>query len=272
MQALSPVFCTAHTNVDNWVIGAAERTYVGKSDIDGATPTGGNYTYLTHDHLGTPRGQWNGSKARTASASFMPYGGVEVNAGARMDLGFTGHKWDAETGNHYAPYRYLMSGHARWLSRDPLGMVDGPNLYGYVMQRPVKLQDKLGLQCDFSNGECGSGLRDMIMWPLDMIWDMAGDVNDWLWSLWPFDGNRPSLYYMCCNWSEMFNCLLQGTIGELGGVEFITVVEAWNLCRSAAGSRHPYVIIGGCGILAVYIAGAILSNTHCFNSCRFEEI
>jgi RHS repeat-associated protein len=65
-----------------------------------------------------------------------------------MDLGFTGHKWDAETGNHYAPYRYLMSGYARWLSRDPLGMVDGPNLYGYVNKNPINYSDPFGLKAD----------------------------------------------------------------------------------------------------------------------------
>jgi len=53
----------ASADVDNWVPGAAERTYVGQGAyIDGATPSSGTYTYLTHDHLGSVRGGWSAGK------------------------------------------------------------------------------------------------------------------------------------------------------------------------------------------------------------------
>lgn len=43
----------------------------------------------------------------------------------------------------------------RWLSEDPGGMLDGPNLYAYVRNQPTKLIDPSGL-CS-CNDECQSG-------------------------------------------------------------------------------------------------------------------
>lgn len=49
---------------------------------------------------------WSGGKARLASSEFMAYGETRVESGQRMDLGYTGHNWDAETKQNFAPYRY----------------------------------------------------------------------------------------------------------------------------------------------------------------------
>ena len=58
---------------------------------------------------------------------------------------FTGHQWDGESGLYYAPHRYYSPFQARWTTRDPLGMVDGPNVYAYVRGNPVNYTDPLGL-------------------------------------------------------------------------------------------------------------------------------
>lgn len=42
-------------------------------------------------------------------------------------------------------YRACDRGQGRWLSLDPMGMVDGPNLYRYVQNNPIALTDPLGL-------------------------------------------------------------------------------------------------------------------------------
>lgn len=45
------------------------------------------------------------------------------------------------------PFAYkTASGRARWLSRDPIGEVDGPNLYSYVLNNPVNWIDPFGLE------------------------------------------------------------------------------------------------------------------------------
>ena len=58
---------------------------------------------------------------------------------------FTGHQWDGESGLYYAPHRYYSPFQARWTTRDPLGMVDGPNVYAYVRGNPVMYSDASGL-------------------------------------------------------------------------------------------------------------------------------
>jgi RHS repeat-associated protein len=57
---------------------------------------------------------------------------------------FTGKPWDAAAQMYYFPYRWYSPSAARWLTRDPLGMVDGPNVYGYVRGMPINLIDEEG--------------------------------------------------------------------------------------------------------------------------------
>jgi len=59
-------------------------------------------------------------------------------------VSYTGHLWDADIQQYYAPYRYYSPATTRWLTRDPLGMVDGPNVYGYVRGNPVGYADSRG--------------------------------------------------------------------------------------------------------------------------------
>ena len=76
---------------------------------------------------------------------YTPYGAKFEGASGDERFMFTGHQWDGESGLYYAPFRYYSPFQARWTTRDPLGMVDGPNVYAYVMGNPVRLIDPLGL-------------------------------------------------------------------------------------------------------------------------------
>ena len=71
---------------------------------------------------------------------------------------FTGHQWDGESGLYYAPFRYYSPFQARWTTRDPLGMVDGPNVYAYVRGNPVGFSDPLGLRME----DCMSGFENCV--------------------------------------------------------------------------------------------------------------
>ena len=42
-------------------------------------------------------------------------------------------------------YRFLDPEFGRWTSRDPIGEIGGPNIYGYVYNHPISLSDALGL-------------------------------------------------------------------------------------------------------------------------------
>lgn len=143
-----------------WDAGALTRWYQGKAAHADGDPDSTAYNYYLHDHLRSPRATYNQSKAAVARLDFSTYGSPLTTAGLGMDVGYTGHKWDGEMGTFYAPYRYYSPGQARWLSRDPLGMVDGPNGYGYVRMLPTMNVDILGLQtCDTEDDCCGDAGR-----------------------------------------------------------------------------------------------------------------
>ena len=130
-------------------LGNLTRTYVGRSTahVDGTNPATGTWRFYVHDHLGSTRGVYNADKSQYAALEYTPYGEVYASSGSIGDITrrYTGHDWDAAAGLYYAPYRYCSPGLARWISRDPLGMVDGPNVYGYVRNMPVQLIDPEGL-------------------------------------------------------------------------------------------------------------------------------
>jgi RHS repeat-associated protein len=57
---------------------------------------------------------------------------------------FTGRELDEETGLYYYRARYYDAGKGRFLQRDPLEDVDGPNLYEYVADNPTHYVDPTG--------------------------------------------------------------------------------------------------------------------------------
>jgi RHS repeat-associated protein len=67
---------------------------------------------------------------------------------------FTGRQLDEETGLYFYRARYYDPVKGRFLQRDPLGYVDGMNLYEYARSNPVRWTDPLGLWC----GECEPGI------------------------------------------------------------------------------------------------------------------
>ena len=122
-------------------------TYVGSiAEIAGADPSSGTYRYYLKDNLGSVRRVRAHDKSSLAEYEYTPYGGVYSQSGLAINRGFTGHKWDSEIAMYWAPYRHYLPNQARWLTRDPLGAADGPNVYGYVKNRPIGLRDVLGLQ------------------------------------------------------------------------------------------------------------------------------
>jgi RHS repeat-associated protein len=60
---------------------------------------------------------------------------------------FTGREYDGETGLYHYRARTFGPGLGRFLSRDPLGYVDGMNLYQYVRGMPTIRADPFGMTC-----------------------------------------------------------------------------------------------------------------------------
>ncbi len=111
-------------------------------DIPGENPL---TIYYTHDHLGSVRGLYLDADTSVGTYEYTPYGEMYEATGNDYLYGFTGHLWLPNFGMNYAPYRFYDPAAARWLTRDPLGMVDGPNVYEYVGGNPLQRKDPSGL-------------------------------------------------------------------------------------------------------------------------------
>jgi RHS repeat-associated protein len=136
----------------DWDVGALQRFFVpfGHTALAEATPgagdsvANGTYTYLAHDHLGTSRKGYNQSQTEVHSNEHLPFGQRFSTTGTVPYHEWTGKPWDADTQMYYFPYRYYSPMMNRWTAADPLGLVDGPNLYGYVGGNPIMHIDPEG--------------------------------------------------------------------------------------------------------------------------------
>jgi RHS repeat-associated protein len=122
-----------------------ERSYVG--GLAERAYSGGAYAYYFTDHLGSTQALYNEAKTRTGGIDYTAYGAPTFSEGAASGITrrYTGHDYDPLTGDYFAPYRFYSPSSHRWLTRDPLGMVDGPNVYAYVRGNPINTSDPLGL-------------------------------------------------------------------------------------------------------------------------------
>lgn len=83
--------------------------------------------------------------------AYFPFGGTAIIAGENQvevslkDYRYSGKECDDSTGFYYFGARYFISWLGRWLSADPIGEKDGPNLYSYVSNNPFSYKDPDGL-------------------------------------------------------------------------------------------------------------------------------
>src|SRR5690554_3819151 len=131
-----------------WEIGGRERSFHGSAEIAGSNPLTGAPSYYLRNHLGSIAATTNANKNIVASYQYTPYGEFlsESTTDDHATFGYTGHRLDRELDHYYAKYRYYNPTTMRWLKRDPLGMVDGPNVYAYVRGNVVNAVDASGLK------------------------------------------------------------------------------------------------------------------------------
>jgi RHS repeat-associated protein len=103
-------------------------------------------------NLGNGRGdvvaQSDATGALTWTASYEAFGTRPVETGNNADRQRANTKEEDPTGLLWEHFRYRDLETGVWLSRDPAGFVDGPNLYAYVRQNPWTAFDPLGLKYD----------------------------------------------------------------------------------------------------------------------------
>ncbi len=101
----------------------------------------GQRRYFLVDPLYTALAVTDSSGKIVEQYTYEPYGASNTTATGYM---FAGRELDA-SGLYYFRARYYHPNLARFISEDPSGYVDGPNLYTYVGGNPISFSDPFGL-------------------------------------------------------------------------------------------------------------------------------
>jgi RHS repeat-associated protein len=116
--------------------------------------------YQFGNHLGSSRLELDEHAQIISYEEYAPYGSstyqaVRSQTETAKRYRYTGKERDEESGLYYHGARYFATSVGRWVSADPGGLVDGPNLFCYVGGNPVKLVDPSGRQSERTQPEYG---------------------------------------------------------------------------------------------------------------------
>lgn len=100
--------------------------------------------YQTSDHLELDEAGQLISYEEYSPFGTVLYSAMHQRVEASRIYRFARYEHDRESGLYHCGARYYSPWLGRWLSPDPLGDVDGPNLYVYVANDPVNLDDPAG--------------------------------------------------------------------------------------------------------------------------------
>ena len=129
-----------------------------KANIHHKIHTGLRIYHYHTDHLGTPqeltneRGEvvwlnyqmtWGGSFSQLNNVYNLD--GLDISSDELQPFRFQGQFFDSETSLHYNRFRYYDSDVGMFISRDPIGLLGGNNVFQYALN-PIGWIDPLGLQ------------------------------------------------------------------------------------------------------------------------------
>lgn len=106
--------------------------------------------YQLQNHLGSSSLELDNMAQVISYEEYHPFGTTAYQAqnstirSAAKRYRYTGMERDEETGLEYHSARYYLPWLGRWMSCDPAGLIDGPNLYRYARNSPVNLNDPNG--------------------------------------------------------------------------------------------------------------------------------
>lgn len=112
--------------------------------------------YQLHNHLGSSTLEMDDSARIISYEEYHPYGTTAYQAKNRdikstaKRYRFTGMERDEETGIEYHSARYYLPWMGRWMSCDPIGLKDGPNLFNYCNGNPMNRTDIRGTEWELT--------------------------------------------------------------------------------------------------------------------------
>ncbi|WP_205513240.1 SpvB/TcaC N-terminal domain-containing protein [Longitalea arenae] len=107
--------------------------------------------YQYDNHLGSACIELDDLAQLISYEEYFPFGTTSYTAVdatrevAAKRYRYTGKERDEESGLNYHGARYYAMWLCRWTAADPAGLVDGPNLYRYCRNNPIKLSDPNGM-------------------------------------------------------------------------------------------------------------------------------
>ncbi|WP_144467432.1 SpvB/TcaC N-terminal domain-containing protein [Bacillus toyonensis] len=114
--------------------------------------------YQLSNHLDSVSLELDENASVITYEEYTPYGSTAYCSGrgaAEVSLKryrYTGKERDEETGFSYHGARYYVLWLGRWLSSDPMNLIDGGNLFAYVRGNPIRLVDQTGTQGNLTKG------------------------------------------------------------------------------------------------------------------------
>jgi RHS repeat-associated protein len=121
---------------------------------------GGVISFVRADHIGRPIYATNATGAKVWTATYQPFGGVHTSTGALTTARFPGQWFQSESGLHQNWMHDYDPTTGRYLQADPLGLVDGASVYGYVKQSPMRLTDHSGLSVAYPHSRYPGSTSD----------------------------------------------------------------------------------------------------------------
>ena len=200
----------------------------------------GLFKFVVHDHLYSPVALIGVGAAVLERYEYDAYGNCRVlepnfadDPDGKSDFAnpyfFTGRQVDTlDSGSlkiQYNRNRYLDYYMGRWFTQDPLGYVDGLNLYEYVKSNPMRWRDMWGLYHDFNPSgpnppsiPGGAIVWNISSWPSAtmhiLLYNFYTRLKWWIWS------NGKSAEYV-----RIGGAFLNDVIGQSLLVDYADAVE-----------------------------------------------
>jgi len=122
------------------------RSHVGQlADISGTDPSSGQARYYHSDTLESVACSTDSTSNVTNDLEFTPYGSIYLGSGPQTSFSYAGLVYQPESDLAYGTFRYYSVSTSRWMTRDPLGLGVGTNIYLYCLGNPILYNDPFGL-------------------------------------------------------------------------------------------------------------------------------